>query len=144
MAYCTQADLEDRVSEDELIQMTDDDDTGSVDATRVTNAIADADAEIDSYCAGRYSVPFATVPRIVRKFAVDMAVYHLASRRRGVTEDQQERYRRAIRFFEDVSKGNVDLGVQPPPDPPADDYYSGESQVSVRTKDFDSTTMGKY
>ena len=75
MPYATQADILDQLDEDILIQLTDDADTGDVVDDVVTRAIADADAEIDGYCGKRYSVPFDTVPPIIRKFAVDIAIY---------------------------------------------------------------------
>jgi len=54
MAYCTLEDLKEKVSEDVLIELTDDEDTGVIDTSRTDRAMADAESEIDSYCAARY------------------------------------------------------------------------------------------
>lgn len=107
MAYCTQADITEQIPEAELIQLTDDGDLGVVDADAVARAIADADAEIDGYCGDRYTVPFSTVPDMIRKLSVDIAVYNLYSRRTGAPENRQKRYDDAVKFLERVSDGKT-------------------------------------
>ena len=64
--YCEHADILGQISPDVLIQLTDDACHGVADMSRVTQAIAAADAEIDGYCAGRYTVPFAPVPAVIK------------------------------------------------------------------------------
>ena len=120
MAYCTKSDILEQLDEDDLIQLTDDTDAGTVDDDKVDRAIADADAEIDSYCGTRYTVPFATVPDIVRKYSVDIAIFNLYARRHGVPEDRQKRYDNAIRFFRDVATNKASLGENDPDGNPPD------------------------
>ncbi|MDH5524446.1 MAG: DUF1320 domain-containing protein [Desulfobulbaceae bacterium] len=114
MGYCTQADIEEQVPAEELVQLTDDNDLGEVDTTVVDRAIADADAEIDGYCGTQYSIPFDTVPAIIRKLSVDIAVYNLYARRRGAPDDRKERYTAAGRLLKDISRGMVTLGANAP------------------------------
>ncbi|HAR97942.1 MAG TPA: DUF1320 domain-containing protein [Syntrophus sp. (in: bacteria)] len=116
MAYCAQADLEEQISPAELIELTDDAGSGSVDTSAVARAIADADAEIDSYCGGRYTLPFSPVPVMIRKLSVDIALYNLHTRRSfaKAPEERQKRYDNAIRFLRDVSKGLISLGADEP------------------------------
>ena len=45
--YCTQADIEERFGQAELVQLTDRTRTGQVDATTVARAITDASAELE-------------------------------------------------------------------------------------------------
>lgn len=139
MAYSTQADLEEQISRAELVELTDDSGVGSVDTSALARAVADADAEIDSYCGGRYSVPFDPVPAIIRKISVDMAIYHLFSRRSvlKVPEERQKRYDNAIRFLRDVSRGLISLGADAPSEP-----ATGKVQTT-RTKDDRVFTLGK-
>jgi phage gp36-like protein len=129
MPYCTQSDILEQLDESELIQLTDDDDLGVVDVSVVTRAIADADAEIDGYCGTRYTVPFATVPDIIRKFSVDVAIYNLYARRRGAPEDRKQRYDAALRFLRDIAKGVASLGVNAP----ADDDDSGPAVTTSKS-----------
>jgi phage gp36-like protein len=116
MPYSTLDDMKKLIPEDALIQLTDDEGLGTVNQTRVDEAIAQADAEIDSYCGGRYSVPFSTVPEIIKKLSVDIAIYNLYSRRvEVIPELRAERYRNAIRQLEGISKGLISLGIDPAP-----------------------------
>jgi phage gp36-like protein len=120
MAYSTQSDILEQIDEDVLIQLTDDDDAGAVDADMVTRAIADADALIDGYCGKKYTVPFSTVPSLVRKFSVDIAIYNLYGRRKGAPEDRRNRYKEAVEFLKGVAAGNNSLGEDDPEGPDAD------------------------
>jgi phage gp36-like protein/phage gp37-like protein len=115
MAYRTQTDLEEQISQTELVELTDDAGSGAVDTSALNRAIADADAEIDSYCGGRYAMPFSPVPVIIRKFSVDMAIYNLFARRSvlKIPEDRQKRYDNAVRFFRDLAKGLISLARTP-------------------------------
>ncbi len=139
MAYSIQTDIEEQISQDELIELTDDAGSGSVDSSVVARAIADADAEIDSYCATRYSVPFDPVPVIIRKLSVDIAIYNLFARRSvlKVPEERQKRYDNAIRFLRDIAKGWISLGADAPSEP-----ATGKAKAT-RTKDDRIFTTGK-
>ena len=98
MPYSTVDDIKKMLPEDLIVQLTDDEATGSINQGRVDEAIEQADAEIDSYCAGRYAVPFSTVPDIVKKLSVDISIYNLYSRLvRDMPEVRAERYRSAIK-----------------------------------------------
>ena len=149
MAYCTQSDLLEQISEDDMIQLTDDADAGNVDDDVVTRAIADADAEIDSYCGTKYDVPFSTVPVMVRKLSVDMSIYNLYARRQGAPEDRKGRYDAAIRYLKDVAKGIVSLGGDAPShddDTGPESTTSKEDRVFTRGRTSDSTsgTLDNY
>ena len=112
MAYSTIDDIRKLLPEEELLALTDDESLGQVDQGRVDEAIAQADAEVDSYCAVRYSVPVSPVPGLLKKLSVDIAVYALYSRAvQSVPEVRAERYRSAIRQLEGISKGTLTLGV---------------------------------
>ena len=114
MAYSTQSEILDQMDEDVLIQLTDDDDAGVVDTDVVTQKIADADALIDGYCGARYAVPFTTVPALVLKFSVDIAIYNLYGRRKGAPEDRRNRFKEAVDFLKGVAAGNNSLGENDP------------------------------
>ena len=112
MPYCTQSDIEDQIEPADLIALTDDDGTGAVDATVIARAVADADAEIDSYCGTRYTLPFSPVPSMIRKVSVDISIYNLHSRRSlKVPEERQKRYDNVLRFLRDLAKGLISLGA---------------------------------
>lgn len=120
MPYCTQTDLLEQISEDKLIQLTDDADAGIIDTSVVDRAIENADALIDSYCGTKFVVPFSTVPTRVRALSVDIAIYNLYSRRQGASETIKERYDECITFLKDVAKGNATLGENDPDGVPSE------------------------
>lgn len=116
MAYSTIDDIKKLIPETSVIQLTDDEGNGLVNQARVDEAIASADGEIDSYCGGRYTVPFTTVPEIVKKISVDIAIYNLYSRKvETIPETRAERYKNAIRQLESIAKGLVSIGIVPEP-----------------------------
>lgn len=116
MPYCTKTDIEKMIPAAAVTQLTDDEGTGAQISSRVSEAIAQADSEIDAYCASIYTIPFSPVPDLVRKFSVDIAIYHLYSRRlEEMPEVRYQRYKDAIKQLEDIAKGLMSLGEQPVP-----------------------------
>lgn len=115
--YCTQADIEERFGSAELIQLTDRARSGVADSVAIARAIDDAEAEIDGYLSGRYTLPFATVPPVLTRLSCDIALYHLFSARRGggVIDDVRNRYKDAVRLLENIGKGVITLGTPPAP-----------------------------
>jgi len=127
MPYCTLNDIKKLLPEETLIQLTDDEnlkpaaiDPGNAAHAkiigRIDEAIATADAEIDGYCAGRYSVPFSPVPPVIKGLSVEIAVYRLYQRR-TVPERTEKSYDKAVARLKDISKGLMTLGVAPQPAP---------------------------
>lgn len=121
MAYCTQADIENCVEATLLVELTDDARTGSVNSTVIARAIADADCVINGYLQLTVSLDAiaASVPALVRKLSVDIAIYNLFMRR-GANFDVAmdwigEKYKSAIQLLRDIRAGKIDLGVEPLP-----------------------------
>lgn len=81
----------------------------------VKDAISDADAEINGYLGKRYPLPLSFVPKAIKKYSKDIAIYNLASRS-GMKSDEREhnyyiRYKNAMRYLEMLAKGTVDLDM---------------------------------
>lgn len=146
MAYCVQADIANMLPEAVLIRLTDDANAGSIDTDRLEESIDTASDEIDTYIGGRYSLPITgTVPPIIKKMCCDIAIYNLYSRvKESIPELRQKRYDAAVRLLEKIAKGEISIGIQPPPDPPSAGNYEGGMQVSARTKMFDAATLDKF
>jgi phage gp36-like protein len=116
MAYCTLEDLKKALPEAALEELTDDEGAGSIQDARVTEAIAQADALIDTYLGGRYAVPLSSVPAVVRQCSVDIALYYLYKRTvEGFAEagDSTRRtaYKDAVRTLEDIRSGKMGLPI---------------------------------
>lgn len=116
MAYCTQQNMIDRFGSEELIQLTDRANVGVIDATVLTQAIDDASSEIDSYLAGRYALPLATIPTALTRIACSMARYHLYDD--AATEAVRQRYEDAVKFLRSVGTGQLDMGLSASGDRP--------------------------
>lgn len=108
MTYASQTDLQERFGLPELLHLTDEANSGSVDSVQVNRALEDADAEINGWLAARYSLPLASPPALLKRLACDMARYHLYSDR--VTDAVRQRYEDAGKLLKALSLGQVQLG----------------------------------
>ena len=115
MAYATQQDIIDRYSLDELLILTDRDRDDQPDTAVVDRALDDATAEIDTYLSARYQMPLPTVPDVLLRLCVDIAIYRLSTDRAGGTEERRKRYEDATRLLVRISTGEVSLGLPTPP-----------------------------
>ena len=115
MSYAGQQDLIDRFGAGELQELADRDNDGVIDAAVVADALADADALIDSYIAGRYDLPLAATPPRLIDVASDIGRYKLY--KDEPTETVATRYKDAVSFLRDVSAGkaSLDVGGAAPP-----------------------------
>jgi phage gp36-like protein len=139
MPYATQADLETRFKQQELIELTDEAGTGEIDAAAVAVALADTDAEINGYLAGRYSLPLTqTSPELVR-LACDIARYRLYDTK--ATEQVKARYDDAIRKLREVSSGKASLGIDQASAPVK---VAGGAEISSGGRDFSRTDRGNW
>lgn len=137
MAYCTQSDIEEEISQATLIELTDDEGLGIVNATRVTKAITSADAEVNSYLAQRYSVPMTAGLELLKDLSIHLALEKLFGRKPGsLPDDRKDRIAAVRKLLSDISRGNASLGETPPP--PVD---SGGSTFSADDRNFTRTKM---
>lgn len=137
MMYCTLDDLKKQVPEAVLVELTDDEGLGTINTTRVDRAIEDATDLINSYAAARYPTPLNPVPGVIRKIAVDIALYNLFSRR-GYDEDSADksivdRYKGAITFLEHLAKGMVTIGTGRQPADSSSAFNPGSRLFSRRS-----------
>ena len=116
MAYCTQADILNQLTSAELIQLTDDAGSGSVDAAKVDAALNAASATIDAYAGARYTLPLQISEKI-KQLCVDLAIYELEKRRRRIREATLAARDAALSFLRDLARGRAVLdqpaGAQP-------------------------------
>jgi phage gp36-like protein len=141
MSYITQSDLSSLLSDRKLIELTDDNRTGIVATAIVTKAIADAEAEANGYLATRYRVPIAgTVPDLVKKLCVDVAVYNLY-RRRVVPENIRTAYEDAVKKLGEIAKGIITLGIDPPP---ATSSHAAQGEVFGEERQFSREKLSGF
>lgn len=113
--YSIEQDIIDAITEDIVIQLTDDDRTGNIDSAIVTAQIQRADNEIDGYVSVRYVTPLNPVPGIIENTSIDLAIYYLYMRRSEVVpEARKDAYTNAVKLLKSISKGDVKLGAEEP------------------------------
>ncbi len=131
--YVTVDDMTSRFSRNgELVQLTDMAGTGAVDPDAVTQALADASTEVDSYLKTVYDLTqLSPVPPMLVRTTCDIARYNLYT---DAAPDQvQTRYDAAIAWLKNVQTGVVKLdivGNEPPSTPDTIDFVEGRRGFS--------------
>ena len=141
MAYSALDDIKKQIEEAELIRLTDEERTGSIDLSKVDSAIGNADVEIDAYLGEKFTLPLTVVPAIVTKLSVDLAIRNLYQLNPGgVPEHRETQATNAVRMLEKIANGKLSLGAKDPD--------SGKSDHSVRivssTRIFSRKTMRSF
>ncbi len=109
MPYATQADLSPRrISADDLVQLTDDTNSGAVNTDVVNAVLVEASAFIDSYCRNRYKLPLQASDQI-KGVCLSIAEYYLYLRRKRVNQDVRQAYDDAVSFLKDVANSKAAL-----------------------------------
>jgi phage gp36-like protein len=113
MPYCTQNDLEERISKEDLIALTDDERIGEVISSVVEAEIKRADDRIDGYLRGKFSLPLepSTIPGILNAISIDIAVYNLYTRKPsvGIPDTISDRFKDTIKQLNDISLGKLNI-----------------------------------
>ena len=123
MAYSSLVDLQHRLSEAELVQLTDDTNLGIVDSQIVAAAIAEADGLIDSFLRAQAT--------LIASLSADLALYRLMARRGlGVAPEVVGLKEKAFALLEKLSKGELRLFA------PEANGISGKSLLASGEADF--------
>jgi phage gp36-like protein len=133
VAYATQADLVPlRMTAKDLTELTDDDNTGTINTSLVSAVLEEASGRVESYCRNRYATPLQASDD-VQSLTLDIAVYLLFSRRRetNVGETVKTRFDQAIAFLKDIASSKASLD-QPISDQPQTSM--GGPQISAKDR----------
>lgn len=136
--YCRIEDIRQYLTEEDLVQLTNDRGTGTVDMQKVEQAISYAGGLINAYLRGRYSVPLSPVPELVKKLCVELAVYELYSRRLclSMPEGLVERRKEIIKLLEHIQKGFVKLGIEGREGPGEGHYFVSKREKLINLGGF--------
>ena len=109
MTYATLAQLTDRYGARMLVALTDRAGTasGEIDMAVVDRALADTDAMIDGYLAGRYALPVAEVPPLLADLAQVIAIWKLHPHQPDPKIETD--YRDARKSLEAIAHGTIRL-----------------------------------
>ncbi len=106
--YATQADLIRRFGSDRVLECSDRDNTGSIDAARVAGALVDASSEMDSFIAARYTLPMTQAAPMLASLCLDITWYRLQAER--ANEADTGMYDRAIKLLKQIADGSISIG----------------------------------
>lgn len=139
--YCTLNDLKLAIDEARLLELTDDEGLGAINQARIDAAIGTAQGEVDGWLQERYDVPLDPVPALIKGACVDVALFHLYSRRMETMPDVRiKRYDNAIKLLARIADGKISLGVTAPPE----ETNSGKVLVTASTRLFSDTELDKF
>ena len=109
MAYASPSDVLKRYPNSRIAEVTDKEGE-KVQNARVKVAVEDASAEIDSYLGKVCKLPLPQPPPVLKRLAVDIAVYRLMSLLpKESVEDARRRYEDAIKWLEALVEGEIQL-----------------------------------
>ncbi|PHO20057.1 hypothetical protein CQR79_09200 [Aggregatibacter actinomycetemcomitans] len=104
MPYATAEGLVKRYGEQSIKTLA-----GSADSAKVAEALDDASQTIDSYLAGRYTLPLKSVPAVLERHCCYIARYFLE--KNHATDQARRDYDDSIRYLEKVASGTISLGI---------------------------------
>ena len=118
MPYSTTADVTIAAGgEKRLKQLSDYNADTASDVDVVAEAIAAADALIDSYVAKRFKPPIAApVPTVIRQMSARLAVLEMKQQRGDLSESDDAKLDRSIKWLEALAKGDVLPDITPLPE----------------------------
>lgn len=137
--YCTLADLLEQVPERTLIQLTNEvldfDTPATVNPAVVESCIRYAGELIDAHLRGRYTLPLAEVPTVLRDIAITLVRYRLYTRRPegAVPDTVKDDHKLAMRQLEGIREAKLTLGLQ---STERDVPESGEIRARARRPTF--------
>ena len=112
MSYCSIDDITSRMPIDTVKKLTQDDRASSEINRKVVDiAISDATAIIDNKIGQRYALPLPTVPGILKRISVDIAIYFIYRNRfdNKVPEEVKSTFTESVEVLSNIEKGISNL-----------------------------------
>ena len=146
MGYLTREELLAYMPRRAAIELTCDDPYNmpdSPDMAVIDEALESASELIDGYLRGRYSLPLAETPTVLRDLARVIARYRLYERRpeADLPEPVAETYGAAVRTLEQIRNGRITLGVLETAAPQPE---TGEHRLHARRQFMDDAMSRAY
>jgi phage gp36-like protein len=114
-AYTNAAGVYGLIGEDLVTDLLDLDEDDGDDSGVLTARITDAGAVIDSYCAKRYTVPFAAItdtpdtPDIIQLIAKKLVASELLKPRKELNAQREMYFKEAIDLLKAIASGSLDV-----------------------------------
>jgi len=151
MSYSTLETVKKKIDERSLIQLLNDEvrDEGDIDlndtadlvVVRFQDAANAAQAEVDPYLIGRYTIPFASTPRRVIDISDDITIFNIYKRRGSIPEDVRKDKEAAVKSLVLISEGKADLGIASEPQNLSNEITTNKTAAD---KIFNSDMWNKF
>lgn len=115
MTYATVEAMKSKFGEQELIQLTDNEEPYqyAINMTKLNSAMDEANSEIDAYVGTRYALPLQVVPPFLVNIACNLARYYAVTGDLTENDPIKNRYESSIKTLTKISKGELTLGGSP-------------------------------
>ncbi|MDR0996754.1 MAG: DUF1320 domain-containing protein [Zoogloeaceae bacterium] len=147
MPYCSIADLKLAIPDQTLIWLTcDDPQAPAMNLPVAEEAIRQAEELVDGFLRGRYALPLASVPTLVKDMSVHLARHWLYARRpegADLPDAVKDGQKNALRILENIRDGKITLGL-PAALGGKDAPEPGEMKVKSRPQVFSTSMLGAY
>jgi len=141
MAYIDETDVKKVLPEQELILLTDDSGSGTINTSNLSQCIADSEAIIDAYLRPQHSVPLDSPGDLIKKIDIELTIFHLHKRRDTVSEAIRNYYQDNIAMLGKISNGSI--AIYSP-----DSYRATGGRIQTNktstSKVYTSDEMDKY
>ena len=138
MPYATETEFIESFGLELTIELTnlENPEADTVDSTVMDRGLTRASSLIDGYLSGRYALPLASTPELLKSLCLDIARYQLGHY--GKEDDARQRYEDALRQLQQIANGTLNLGL-PAADTPT--IVSGSPQWNAPARVFDSDSL---
>ncbi len=112
--YCSRADILNRVTYSDLVQLTNDEPTATlIDEEKLSGNISLANTIVDSYLRGRYDLPLAIEDEDLTDIACSLAIFKLYElrMRNSIPDSIQRSWDQAIARLKDYQSGKKKLNT---------------------------------
>jgi len=130
--------LNDEVRDSSVINLSDPNDLV---VQRFEEAASSAQAEIDPYLRGRYTLPLSPVPEIIIDISDDITIYNCHKRRGDIPEDRTENYKMAVKKLDKIGTGKMDIGVANEPQQISNEIKTNKT---ASDREFNDDMWSKY
>lgn len=111
MTYATRQMMIDSYGEQLLVMLTDraEEPTGEIDEDVLNRALASADARIDGFLQGRYTLPLSETPPLIAEIAQVIAIRKL--HRHSPNDEIKDAHKEAMALLDRIGDGRARLSV---------------------------------
>lgn len=136
--YATVDAMKAKFGEQELIQLTDNDEPYqyAINLNKLNSAIEEANSEIDAYVGSRYSLPLRTVPPFLINIGCNLARFYAVTGDLAENDPIKNRYEASLKTLSKISKGELTLGGSPAGESKPIQSSSNNVMFMTARKDF--------